>query len=373
MKEKVLIYYKTRDFAACVEENLPAETSYALINDEKTLKNRLARSTDKTVVIEGDFLDFDASELDDFIRNSHVLFYLHRKIAIKNLPPGIKRCIFPHGLRRLIQENLIHFTETENSGDKFDIASRLTGTSAAIQKIRGELVLAAEKNCPVLITGENGTGKSLAATLIHSMSPQGKKGKPLFTENAASISENLAESELFGHEEGSFTGAERTRKGIFEAADGSTLFLDEIGELNLSIQAKLLHVLQNGIIRKVGAEKPKKINVRMIYATNANLRQKIAEGKFRRDLYYRINAFEIRLPPLRERTEDIETLCAQFFEKNGENIRISPSALLKLREYSWPGNIRELENVLNRAVLKTRTKIIQPETIDFCGQDQPFF
>lgn len=216
----------------------------------------------------------------------------------------------------------------------------------------------------VLITGESGTGKELVARAIHH---QGRRSHgPLVPVNCGGIPENLLESELFGHVKGAFTGANETKRGLFEEAHEGTIFLDEIGELPLALQVTLLRVLQESEIRPVGASKVKKIDARVIAATSRNLVQMVTNGTFREDLYYRLNVVTIELPPLRERSEDIPLLCRHFigqFNKTlGRTVKgISPSAMSGLLQYTWPGNIRELENAIERAMVLSESEILMPE------------
>jgi len=209
-----------------------------------------------------------------------------------------------------------------------------------------------KRDCTVLIQGESGTGKELVAKSIHGKSE--RSAKPFVVINCAALHETLLESELFGHTKGAFTGASQARAGLFEIADESTLFLDEIGELPLSIQAKLLRVLQSGEIRRLGDNKSIMVDARIIAATNKNLAQEVANGNFRDDLFFRINVVEIHVPPLRERKEDIRILIDYFLTKNsykGVSKKIDPKAVDLLIEYDWPGNVRELENVIKRLVI----------------------
>ena len=211
----------------------------------------------------------------------------------------------------------------------------------------------------VLIEGESGTGKELYAQLIYSNSD--RADKPFIKINCAALPENLLESELFGHIKGAFTGAIKDRTGRFEEADGGTIFLDEIAEITPALQAKLLRILQQKEFERVGENITRKVNVRIIAATNRNLEEAIKEGTFRKDLFYRLNAVRIQLPPLRERPEDISLLISHFIKKicNDKDISISPDALRALKRYRWSGNVRELENMMNRAVLLARNGIIE--------------
>ncbi|MCL4138561.1 UNVERIFIED_CONTAM: hypothetical protein GTU68_049759, partial [Idotea baltica] len=210
----------------------------------------------------------------------------------------------------------------------------------------------ADTNASVLINGESGTGKELVAQAIHYNSS--RKDKPFIVQNCSALSEQLLESELFGHSKGSFTGAIKDRKGLFEVADGGTFFLDELGEMSQALQVKLLRVLQDGTFTPVGSSKMKKVDVRIVAATNRDLVEMIESGDFREDLYYRLNVVTIILPPLRERKEDIPLLCDFFLTKvQGDNkpSKFSNEAIAKLISYDWPGNIRQLQNEVERATI----------------------
>lgn len=230
----------------------------------------------------------------------------------------------------------------------------MIGQSPQILQVLKEVHQVSATDTTVLIEGETGTGKELIARAIHDGSP--RKTKPLITVNCAAIPSTLIESEFFGHEAGAFTGATRKREGRFELADGGTIFLDEIGELLPDLQSKLLRVLQEGEFQPVGSSRTKKINVRVIAATNRNLREMIQAGKFREDLYYRIHVFPISVPPLRERGDDVVLLTRKFSERFAQKmgkkvLPLAPECIRKLKAYHWPGNIRELQNVVERAVI----------------------
>jgi DNA-binding NtrC family response regulator len=217
----------------------------------------------------------------------------------------------------------------------------------------------------VLIEGESGTGKELVARAIHRNSPRAEA--PFIAINCAVLPSELVESELFGHEKGAFTGAVSRKKGRFETADRGTLFLDEIGELPLQLQAKLLRAVQSGSFDRVGGLEPVEVDVRILAATNRNLREAVAEGQFREDLYFRLNVIAIRMPALRERPEDIPALAAHFAStvgaKLGRRLTISEPALDVLKRYDWPGNVRELENAIERAAVLGNGDVILPEDL----------
>jgi Nif-specific regulatory protein len=237
----------------------------------------------------------------------------------------------------------------------------MIGTSSALRSVYEMLAQVAPSDATVLITGESGTGKELVAVELHRLSK--RAGAPLIKINCAALPESIIESELFGHEKGAFTGAVKERKGRFELANRGTIFLDEVGELSPQIQVKLLRVLQERELERVGGTGTIKVDVRLIAATNRNLEEEVKAGRFREDLYYRLNVFPLHIPPLRERKSDL-ILLADYFtekyaEKNGKLIkRISTPALDLLTSYSWPGNVRELENCIERAVILSVDTVI---------------
>jgi PAS domain S-box-containing protein len=228
------------------------------------------------------------------------------------------------------------------------------GRSAALKQLLREVEQVAATDATVLILGETGTGKELVARTLHNSSE--RRDKPLVTLNCAAIPRGLMESELFGHERGAFTGATQRREGRFALADGGTIFLDEIGELPLELQSKLLRVLQEGEFEPVGGSRTRRVDVRVVAATNRNLREETEKGRFREDLYYRLNVFPVHVPPLRERGEDIGLLAAMFAERHARKLGralapLTPDCVRRLQAYRWPGNVRELENVIERAVI----------------------
>lgn len=234
-------------------------------------------------------------------------------------------------------------------------APDIIGHSPALRTLLHDIDTVAPTDLAVLISGETGVGKDLVARAIHHQS--GRAGEPLVQVNCAALTESLVESELFGHVRGAFTGALRDRIGRFELADGGTLYLDEVGELPLSVQAKLLRALQNGEIQPVGSERVKSVDVRIIAATNRDLPQEVAEGRFRDDLFHRLSVYPVEVPPLRKRGRDIEMLAGHFLEQLQHKLgcgrlRLAASAARLLHDYDWPGNVRELEHLLSRAALK---------------------
>jgi len=230
-----------------------------------------------------------------------------------------------------------------------ELFPEIIGQSKVIREVFGQIMKVAPTDATVLISGESGTGKELVATGIYEQST--RRGKPFVKLNCVAIPEGLLESELFGHEKGAFTGAIAQKKGKFELADGGTIFLDEIGDMPLSTQAKLLRVLQERTFERVGGTSPLQVDVRFIAATNKNLPEMVKAGTFREDLFYRINVFSLQLPPLRERREDIPVLVEHFLRSTGKAAQVSTPTMQLLLGYPWPGNVRELQNVIERAAV----------------------
>jgi len=261
--------------------------------------------------------------------------------------------------------------QRQNAALKADVdrdypVSGIVGTCSAMQQVFERIRKVAPTDTSVLILGESGTGKELVARALHDQS--GRQDAPLVAVNCAAIPETLIEAELFGHEKGAFTGAVGTREGLVESANGGTLFLDEIGELPAAAQARLLRVLQENEIRRVGASHSRKVDIRLVAATHRDLQRLVENGEFREDLYFRIHVMEIRLPPLRERGEDIPALARFLLQKscrrlNKPPMRFSDDALRAIRSYSWPGNVRELENAIERAVILSDSTALTPDLL----------
>jgi formate hydrogenlyase transcriptional activator len=273
---------------------------------------------------------------------------LYRKRAVEELDQKLEEI---RKLKARVEAENVYLREEARSTAGFEeIVGRSLGLRKALDLVTG----VAPTDSAVLLLGETGTGKELFANALHSLSP--RKDRPLVKVNCASIPAGLLESELFGHEKGAFTGAVSQHLGRFEIADGGSLFLDEIGDMPLELQSRLLRVLQDGVVERVGSEKGRKVDVRLISATNRDLLKEVAEGRFRRDLFYRLSAFPITLPPLRERKDDIPLLIWALINRRQPELRrqverIAKADMRRLTAYDWPGNIRELENVIMRALI----------------------
>ena len=276
--------------------------------------------------------------------------FLTKPVNIERLEVLIQRALKTKTLEVEVQQ--LH----ERLDEKFNVEG-IIGTSSKLKEVIDKMRLVAPSRATILIEGESGTGKELIAQAIHQASPRARA--PFVAVHCAALSENLLESELFGHERGAFTGAVERRVGRFESANGGTLFLDEIGEISPSTQVKLLRFLETKSIERVGGSKPIELDVRLVAATNRNLEQMVRDGKFREDLFFRLNVVRLTMPPLRERREDIPLLLAHFInvfsEENGvPPLTIEPGALRTLQAYAWPGNIRELRNFCENAVVLRR-------------------
>jgi DNA-binding NtrC family response regulator len=295
------------------------------------------------------------------------LDYLQKPFEIDELLVVVRRALDHQQLRT---EYRYLRSERDEQFDHYGIIGR--------SDVMEEIILRAERvaqtKSTVLITGETGTGKELVARAIHNRSAQ--RDMPLIKVNCAAIPESLLESELFGHVRGAFTGATTTKKGKFALADGGTIFLDEIGTMSPALQSKLLRVLQEREFEPLGSERTEKVDVRVIAASNRDLRQMVAEAKFQEDLFYRLNVIPIELPPLRERRDDIPALVDHFVKKHAQRTgrrieRVDESVLAALQQYEWPGNVRELENTIERAVVLSTGPAITTRTLSILGAATP--
>jgi two-component system response regulator AtoC len=289
------------------------------------------------------------------------LDFLQKPFEIEELLVVVRRAVDDQRLRT---QHRYLLNERDEEFNNYGIVGRSRRMEDVIRKIE----LVAETKSTVLITGETGTGKELVARAIHDRSAQ--RTMPLIKVNCAAIPDTLLESELFGHVRGAFTGATSNKKGKFALADGGTIFLDEIGTMGTPLQGKLLRVLQEREFEPLGAERTQRVDVRVIAATNRDLRQLVADGKFQEDLFYRLNVIPIDIPPLRERREDIPVLIDHFVRKHarrtGKRVeRIGEEVITALQHYEWPGNVRELENTIERAVVLSAGPVITPEAISF--------
>ena len=281
--------------------------------------------------------------------------YLQKPFEVEELLVVVKRALDDQRLRT-------HHRYLLSERDELFSHYGIVGRSRRMQDVIQTAEMVAQTKSTALITGETGTGKELVARAIHNRSAQ--RDMPLVKVNCAAIPENLLESELFGYVRGAFTGATTAKKGKFALADGGTIFLDEIGTMSPALQAKLLRVLQEREFEPLGAERSQRVDVRVIAASNRDLRQMVSEGRFLEDLYYRLNVIPIVIPPLRERKEDIPALVEHFIQKHAQRAgkridRLEPDAVAALQAYDWPGNVRELENTIERAVVLSRSSAIE--------------
>lgn len=297
--------------------------------------------------------------------------------AISSLKAGafdfVSKPVELNRLRELVNTAL-RMTDTPSSSDiEKNMPSRLLGNSAAMEKLRGQIRKLARSQAPVYISGESGSGKELVARMIHLNGP--RADQPFVPVNCGAIPSELMESEFFGHKKGSFTGATDNKIGLFQAAEGGTLFLDEVADLPLAMQVKLLRAIQEKAVRPVGEQREIPINVRILSATHKDLKQEVEDGRFRQDLFYRINVIELKVPSLRERKEDIPLLAEHILAKLAREcemppMQFTPKAMAKLREYDFPGNVRELENIIERTFTLCEKDVIDADDIQLPDQVQ---
>ena len=356
---------KQKDVAVIItDQRMPKMTGLELLKEAKELRPDavgiiLTAFTDVDVLIEAITLGqvyryitkpWDAKEVRGILQYALDRFHLQRE-------------------NRRMAAQLAEYTGYLNQQihGAFDFGN-IIGDSPALREVLGKVEQVAPTSSTVLLRGETGTGKEMVAHAIHINSP--RENKPFVRVNCAALAPGILESELFGHEKGSFTGAVERRRGRFELADGGTLFLDEVGDLPMEVQIKLLRTLQEREFERVGGTDTIKVDVRLVSATNRNLEKMIEDGEFREDLYYRLNVFPINLPPLRERHGDVPLLAAHFVAKFARSmgtrpIGLTPEAVAKLREYTWPGNVRELENIIERAMILARGGEVGAQHLDF--------
>lgn len=295
--------------------------------------------------------------------------YLSKPFANDELISKVKNAMESRAV--LIDDICLYREMSETHG--FD---RLLGDSREMKRLYQRILQVAPTDSTVMISGESGTGKELVARSIHLHSP--RRSEPFVVIDCTALAESLLESELFGHVKGSFTGATQTKRGLFEVAEGGTLLLDEVGNISLATQAKLLRVLQERVVTPIGGTVPIPIDIRLVAATNANLHEMVKQGVFREDLFFRLNIIPIELPPLRERKGDLMLLAGQFLrqfaEENGKEIRgFSPDVIEQLESHNFPGNVRELENIIERAVVLSHSDLLQRQDLEMPGDDHDSF
>jgi Nif-specific regulatory protein len=354
-----------KDVAVVVtDQRMPKMTGVELLREVR------AKTPETVGIILTAFTDVDV--LIEAINLGQVYRYITKPWDAKEVRGVLQYAIERYALQaenRRLEAQLAEYTGYLNQQihGEFDFGN-IIGESAALREVLAKVEQVAPTFSTVLLRGETGTGKELVAHAIHINSP--REEKPFVRVNCAALAPGILESELFGHEKGSFTGAMERRRGRFELADGGTLFLDEVGDLPMEVQIKLLRTLQERELERVGGNETIKVDVRVVSATNRNLEKMIEEGEFREDLYYRLNVFPINLPPLRDRLDDLPVLANHFVTKFARQMGIAPAGiaqdgLAKLREYNWPGNVRELENIIERAMILARGSSLGAQHLDF--------
>ena len=351
------------------DQRMPKMTGIELLREVRT------RQPDAVGIILTAYTDVDV--LVEAVNLGQVYRYITKPWDAKEVRGVLQYAIERYHLHRenrRLAAQLAEYTGYLNQQlhGEFDFGN-IIGDSAALREVLSKVEQVAPTSSTILLRGETGTGKELVAHAIHINSP--REHKPFVRVNCAALAPGVLESELFGHEKGSFTGAVARRPGRFELADGGTLFLDECGDLPMEVQIKLLRTLQEREFERVGGAETIKVDVRVVSATNRNLEQMIEDGEFREDLYYRLNVFPINLPPLRDRLEDLPVLAQHFVTKFARQMGtqpapVSPDALARLREYNWPGNVRELENIIERAMILARGAPLGIAHLDFGRRGQ---
>lgn len=365
MNCNVIFLSQNKKFVKLCTRALPDECFVTVLESLKSLKSCLEKLKNCVVLCDFDFFQGDEVLTRIKEKNGHKLFFLTTRIhgCLKSSQSVVQ---FPFGFSRILNAIELNLErEVKSSPLQKNILRQISGSSFFIKKLRTEILEASKFREPVLITGESGTGKSFVAKILHSISKEGLEGRELVTENVSAISPGLIEAELFGCEAGAYTDLKNERNGLLGRAHKSSIFLDEIGDFPVNLQPKLLLAVQEGLIRKLGSDTSRYVDVRFIFATNRDLKKRIKEGLFREDLFYRICATQIHIPPLREHKEDISEIASDFFKKKELNFSLSVQALEKLKNYDWPGNVRELEHTLLRSARSCWENIITPDLIRF--------
>ena len=353
-----------REFAVLItDQRMPGMTGIEFLRKARDIQ------PDALGIILTAYRDVDV--VIEALHLGHVFRYISKPWDSREMQAAIQQTIEHYHLRKenaRLEERLREYTEylEREAHGAFDFG-QIVGQAPNFREVLQRVEQVAPTDSTVLVRGETGTGKELIAHAIHINSL--RHDKPFVKVNCAALAPGVLESELFGHEKGSFTGAVSRRLGRFELADGGTLFLDEVGDLPMDVQIKLLRVLQEREFERVGGRETIKVDVRVISATNRDLEAMVERGEFRRDLYYRLNVFPIYVPPLRERVEDIPRLVEHFLEKFSRVVRkritrVSPEAMKILMSYPWPGNVRELENVIERALIVAQGDVLTPECLE---------
>jgi Nif-specific regulatory protein len=369
--DEALQLLKEHDVAVIVtDQRMPRMTGLEFLKAARAVR------PDAVGIILTAFTDVDV--LIESINLGHVYRYITKPWDAKEVKGVLTQALERYHLRRdntKLREQLEQYAGYLNQEmhGEFDFG-QIIGDAPALREVLTKVEQVAPTHSTVLLRGETGTGKELVAHAIHINSP--REGKPFVRVNCAALAAGVLESELFGHEKGAFTGAVARRPGRFELADGGTLFLDECGDIPMDVQVKLLRVLQEREFERVGGQETIRVDVRVVSATHRDLETLIAEGKFREDLYYRLNVFPIHLPPLRDRLEDLPRLVEHFVAKfnrvTGKTVRgFDPSALAALSQYRWTGNVRELENVVERAIIVARSPEVTASDLDFGRRSAP--